>query len=425
MREWINFYPKNNEVFRKKVIDYTYKVKTAIILTNSNFLNEKKYKKYSKFNFLAGIDKVAEVTNLLKNNNKIINDWYFGFFNYNFNNISSNKSATVNFPNSYFFQPKWLIKEDNSQWKIGFLKSISDKNEALSLIDIIETYKDEKRITQSKIKIEQSLSEEAYLEKFAQIKSHISNNNLSAINLAIEFYANNSVLNPTLSFHKLNKLSPMPFSSFVKLDNNYALVFSPERYLQKTSNKIVTMPMKGTARKSNNNEENIKILSNMLSSQKERAENITTVEEIRKQLLSISSQTSINTEELCSGYDFPNIFQMVSTLSAELMSDKTWFDAIISTFPMGSMTGVPKTKAIDLIEQFEPNNRSLFSGSIGYITPNKDFDFNVVIRSLFYDEKNKKLSFWAGSAITSSSVGEDEYKECLTKSSIIKKYLTD
>ncbi len=116
---------------------------------------------------------------------------------------------------------------------------------------------------------------------------------------------------------------------------------------------------------------------------------------------------------------------MVSTISAELLTNKNWFDAIKATFPMGSITGVPKERAIELIENLEPNNRSLFSGSIGYLSPKKDFDFNVVIRSLFYDEKENNLSFWAGSAITTNSVGEEEYEECLTKSAIIKKYLTD
>lgn len=425
MRKWVSFFPKKSDLFKEKITAYTEQVENSIILNSSNFINEKKYKEYSKFNFLAGFEEVSKILDLDNNFRRLEDDWYLGFLNYNFNNISSKKDSIIYFPNSYFFQPKWLIIEENSQWKIGFLENISNKEEALEFIKNIELYKSNKTNALDKTEIKQSLSKTEYLEKFNKIKSEIYKGNLSVINLAIEFYCNNITLNPASTFININKLSPMPFSSFIKIKSKYALVFSPERYLQKNSNKIITMPMKGTAGKSNNSNENINILNKLLSSQKERGENITTVEEIKKQLSTISKEKSIVIEELCSVYDFPNVYQMVSTISAELLTNKNWFDAIKATFPMGSITGVPKERAIELIENLEPNNRSLFSGSIGYLSPKKDFDFNVVIRSLFYDEKENNLSFWAGSAITTNSVGEEEYEECLTKSAIIKKYLTN
>lgn len=171
MRKWVSFFPKKSDLFKEKITAYTEQVENSIILNSSNFINEKKYKEYSKFNFLAGFEEVSKILDLDNNFRRLEDDWYLGFLNYNFNNISSKKDSIIYFPNSYFFQPKWLIIEENSQWKIGFLENISNKEEALEFIKNIELYKSNKTNALDKTEIKQSLSKTEYLEKFNKIKS--------------------------------------------------------------------------------------------------------------------------------------------------------------------------------------------------------------------------------------------------------------
>jgi para-aminobenzoate synthetase component 1 len=157
---------------------------------------------------------------------------------------------------------------------------------------------------------------------------------------------------------------------------------------------------------------------------KERAENIMIVDLVRNDLSKIAMKDSVNVTELCGIYSFPFVHQMISTISAEIR-DQTFYDIIKATFPMGSMTGAPKISSMKYIEQFEIVKRGLYSGSVGYIAPGMDFDFNVVIRSLQYNSTDNYLSYMTGSAITALSDPEKEYKECLLKayavSSIQKK----
>jgi para-aminobenzoate synthetase component 1 len=144
---------------------------------------------------------------------------------------------------------------------------------------------------------------------------------------------------------------------------------------------------------------------------------------VRNDLSKICEEASVQVEELFGIYSFPQVHQMVSTVSGRLRNDIHFIEAIKATFPMGSMTGAPKKRVMQLIEQYEQTRRGIFSGAVGYITPEGDFDFNVVIRSIMYNEANKYLSFQAGSAITFYSDPEKEYEECLLKAAAIKKVL--
>lgn len=413
MRKWITFKPINENYFSAKIVDFAQNINNALILTDANFKQEKEYQKLSNLHLLAGFYANSFITQLT---DVIVNDWYLGFISYRSN---ENKKATIDFPNIYFFQPQFLIIKNNGIWKIGYLSNKTELD-ALNFIQEIENIEITEEKTFERPDIKSSFTKEEYLHIFEKIQRQIKNNKLLEINLAIEFMVDNIKLSPSTTFEKLNSQSPMPLSAFLKHNDKYAFCASPERYLQKKGDKIFTMPMKGTAKKGKSESENRIIADKLRKSEKERAENIMVVEGIKNQLINISKKDSINVDELCGVYSFPNIYQMVSTISATLKNNTKWYEAIESTFPMGSMTGVPQQKAMELIDELEPNNRGLFSGAIGYITPEKDFDFNVVIRSLFYDNKNKKTSFWAGSAITKEAVGEDEYEECMVKSEVIK-----
>ena len=231
-------------------------------------------------------------------------------------------------------------------------------------------------------------------------------------------------MDPLEVYLKLSHLSPNPFAAFYKLNDKYLLCSSPERYLKKQENKIFSQPIKGTSKRIlndiNEDEESKKMLS---LSEKETSENVMVVDLVRNDLSKVCIEGSVKVEELFGVYTFPQVHQMISTVSGTIDKDARLSDILKATFPMGSMTGVPKKSVMQLIEKYERTRRGLFSGAIGYITPEGDFDFNVVIRSILYNSTNKYLSIQAGSAITFYSEPENEYEECLIKIEAMKKVL--
>jgi para-aminobenzoate synthetase component 1 len=139
------------------------------------------------------------------------------------------------------------------------------------------------------------------------------------------------------------------------------------------------------------------------------------VDLVRNDLARCCELGSVTVDELFGIYSFPQVHQMISTVSGRLRDDMSFADALKYSFPMGSMTGAPKVKVMELIETYEAARRELFSGTLGYITPGGDFDFNVVIRSLFYNENSKRLSYQTGGAITYDSTAEQEWEEMRLK----------
>jgi para-aminobenzoate synthetase component 1 len=217
----------------------------------------------------------------------------------------------------------------------------------------------------------------------------------------------------------LLKKSPVPFGAFVKSNGCYLMCASPERFLKKTGNRMLSQPIKGTSKRGVNEAEDIALKQALLNSEKERAENLMIVDLVRNDLARSAKTGTVKVEELFGIYSFEQVHQMISTVSATLADGIHWVDALKYAFPMGSMTGAPKISAMHLIEQYERTARGLYSGAVGYITPEGDFDFNVVIRSLQYNSINQFLNFEVGGAITYDSIPEKEYEECLIKAGAI------
>ncbi len=190
---------------------------------------------------------------------------------------------------------------------------------------------------------------------------------------------------------------------------------SPERYLKKDDIKVISQPIKGTAKRFENEKLDKKSKNDLAENPKERSENIMIVDLVRNDLSHTATKGSVEVEELCEIYSFKQVHQMISTVVSNVEPNTSSIEIIKTTFPMGSMTGAPKISAMKIIEELEETKRGLYSGCVGYFTPNGDFDFNVVIRSILYNAKKEYLSFSVGSAITSKSVPENEYKECLLK----------
>ncbi|WP_396137872.1 anthranilate synthase component I family protein [Flavobacterium sp.] len=343
-------------------------------------------------------------------------DWLFGYLSYDLKNdteeLHSNNFDGLAFPDLFFFQPKKLFLIKGNQVEMQYLRMCDDEIEAdfkeiLSIASIIHH--------PSSIKIHQRISKENYLLKVSKMLEHIQRGDIYEANFCMEFYAENAQIDPLEIYHKLNTISEPPFAVYFKNQYHYLLSASPERYLLKDGTKVISQPIKGTAKRSEDSILDEQLKSNLVQNEKERSENIMIVDLVRNDLSHTATKGSVQVEELCQIYSFKQLHQMISTIVSEVENTTSPVEIIRTTFPMGSMTGAPKISAMQIIEELEETKRGLYSGAVGYFTPNGDFDFNVVIRSILYNAKNEYLSFSVGSAITSQAIPEQEYEECLLK----------
>jgi para-aminobenzoate synthetase component 1 len=351
------------------------------------------------------------------------NDWIFGHLSYDLKNnieeLSSGNIDFIQFPSMFFFVPEIILILKEDQLQIGVVNSEADTvfNEILSSIAATLP-------VNTSINLKARFSKEEYLETIKQIQQNILRGDCYEINFCQEFYSDDVEMNPVNVYAKLAEISPNPFAAFYKLNDKYLLCSSPERYLKKEGNSILSQPIKGTAKR---NISDIKVdyqnRQDLIKSEKETSENVMVVDLVRNDLSKICEEGSVSVTELFGIYSFPQVHQMISTVAGKVMPDVGFVDILKATFPMGSMTGVPKKRVMQLIEEYERTKRGLFSGAIGYITPDGDFDFNVVIRSILYNATNKYVSLQAGSAITFYSDAEKEYEECLIKIEAMRKVL--
>lgn len=350
-------------------------------------------------------------------------EWLFGHFGYDLKNetekLSSRQLDDIGFSDLHFFVPEIVIELNNVTVKFF---TYADAEEIYNQIRTAATEIKEQVKTSTVVK--NKINKEAYIAIIEKLKEHILRGDCYEINFCQEFFAANAVIDPLYIYNHLTELSPNPFSAFYKLNTRYCLCASPERYLKKEGNKIFSQPIKGTTKRDFTNEEADEAAKNyLLQSSKEKSENVMIVDLVRNDLSRICKPGSVQVDELFGLYSFPQVHQMISTISGELEDDLNWIDCIKATFPMGSMTGAPKKKVLELIEQYEQTKRGLFSGAIGYVKPDGDFDFNVVIRSMLYNETNKYLSFQTGGGITYNSDAAKEYEESLLKAEAMIKVL--
>lgn len=343
--------------------------------------------------------------------------YIFGYLSYDLKNdvehLKSSNFDGLNFPDLHFWKPKYVVQLQ----KENYIFLQGDKNE--EIFDFLNYFLEEEadaNFHKFKIEFQARTSKADYIKNVNKLKSSIQRGDVYEVNYCQEFYAENVKIDfPDDTYFKLNNISKAPFSSFLKLKDYLVFCGSPERYIQKKGNKLISQPIKGTAAR---NEDGIIDNQNKLTlekSQKERSENVMIVDLVRNDFSKIAAKGTVNVEELCKVYSFATVHQMISTIACEPTETTNFTDIIRATFPMGSMTGAPKISAMELIEKHEDFKRGLYSGSIGYISPNGDFDFNVVIRSLIYNRKTNYLSCAVGGAITIQSDPEAEYEECQIK----------
>lgn len=349
-------------------------------------------------------------------------DWIFGHINFEvgYALMQLEKPATTkpSFPEMFFFQPEIIITIKHGTVCIS---SLVNNTEAVFKGIQAASFSDESD-TLFHIPVKANLSKAAYLEKIEKIKQHIKRGDCYEMNFCQQFYAESITANPLSLYKKLTAISPAPFATYYKINQHHLLSASPERFIQKQANKLISQPIKGTIKRDMQNPEQDALLKQQLAnSEKNQSENVMIVDLVRNDLSRIAARGSVQVEELFGIYAFPQVYQMISTISC---TTDTGVGAILkAVFPMGSMTGAPKKRVMELTRLYETLPRGLYSGTVGYIDPSGNFDFNVVIRSILYYAAEKYLEYYVGGGITWNSDPEEEYLECLLKAEGIKKVL--
>jgi para-aminobenzoate synthetase component 1 len=350
-------------------------------------------------------------------------DWLFGCFSYDLKNeteaLRSAHPDGIGFPDLVFWVPETVIGIRHGQLEIHCLRQ--DPRSVLSTIQAIRPATSPS--IHPPIALQPRVSKEDYLRAVDAIRQHIIDGDVYELNYCQEFFAEHADINPVVVFERLMALSRAPFSAWLRVEDRYALCASPERFLKHDNSVLFSQPIKGTRRRGGTEAEDADIREALLNSEKDRAENVMIVDLVRNDLARSCVPGSVVVDELFGIYTFPTVHQMISTVRGRLRPEVHPLEALRNAFPMGSMTGAPKVMAMQLIERYERSRRGLYSGAIGYITPEGHFDFNVVIRSILYHSGNQYVSASVGGAIVYDSRPEEEYEECLVKVEALKRAL--
>lgn len=351
-------------------------------------------------------------------------DWIFGYLGYELGyaleGLSIDLPDPMGFPDLTFFVPEYVFLLSGETLRIG-----TRGGDAETIWkEICATPVPTTVVAGEPPLLRARFSEREYLDTVAHLQRHIARGDCYEITFCQEFFVENIAPDPLSVYRRLADLSPNPSSAYYALDGRYLLCASPERYLQHRGGRLLSQPIKGTARRwPDDPDRDLQQRETLFNSPKERSENVMIVDLVRNDLSRVCAEGSVRVDELWGIYAFPQVFQMISSVSGILAGGLDWVQALKATFPMGSMTGAPKRRAMELIGAYEKTKRGLYSGAVGYVEPGGDFDFNVVIRSILYNASRRYLSFPAGSAITAAADPLQEYAECLLKADAMKKAL--
>ena len=417
----------NIDLFKEQLLLWAQQFKTAVWLDSNNY-----YQKYSNFDAVLAVDSISKIesnyTNAfqqLKNYQTEVQDYIFGYLSYDLKNdvenLTSNNIDELHFPDLFFFQPKKIFLLKGTTIEVKYISIL--ENEIKTDIENIYAETNSKQPTNSQVKIKLRVHKDEYFQKIQTILNHIHRGNIYEVNFCQEFYSENTTINPVEIYQNLNEISKPPFATFLKLNDSFLISASPERYLKKEGDTVISQPIKGTERRASTKEDDLKLIKELEQNPKERAENIMIVDLVRNDLSRSAIKGSVKVDELCKVYTFEQVHQLISTVSCKVKDTFHPVDIIKNTFPMGSMTGAPKISALKIIEELEETKRGVYSGAVGYFTPNNNFDFNVVIRSILYNSSKKYVSYSVGGAITAQSDPEKEYEECLLKAKAMKQVL--
>lgn len=372
---------------------------------------------------LHEIAPTEDIFRQLRESRKAHPGWWFGRMNYDLKNhvekLSSENSALFNWTDVRFFLAGWVLTSKKGVLHLHLHSDYGDEEKWRNAGNLDSS----KSLASPSVTLEPQMSRSTYLEKANSLLAHIHRGDIYEVNFCQQFIAEQVDLNPVAVYLDLVEAASPPMGAFWHAENEWAISMSPERYLRKSGQRLISQPIKGTAKRSKDEQEDRVLADDLFNSQKERAENVMIVDLVRNDLSRVAERSSVEVTELFGIHSFKTVHQMISTVEANLKPEHDIWDAIQASFPMGSMTGAPKVSAMKLIEEHEIHKRELYSGSIGYITPEDDFDFSVVIRTILYDSENRSASVSVGSALTAEANPESEWEECLIKLDALKKVL--
>jgi para-aminobenzoate synthetase component 1 len=417
----------NPSLFKEQLLYWAQQFREVAFLDSNSYPQA-----YSSYDCLLAVDAFTllqtDYDNAfedLKQYQQTTKDWLFGYLSYDLKNdserLQSNNFDGLDFPDLFFFQPKKIFLLKGNQLETRYLHLCDD--ELQEDYQDITTIVPQQSTASESVVVQARIDQKKYLEQVQKMQEYIHKGDIYEANFCMEFYAENATIQPLEKFQKLNAISQPPFAVFLKNNQQYLLSATPERYLRKEGEDLISQPIKGTAKRYEDPVADEKAKEDLASNPKERAENIMITDLVRNDLSRTAQKGSVQVEELCGIYSFMQVHQMISTITSKMDEKYSVIDVLRLTFPMGSMTGAPKISAMKIIEELEATKRGLYSGAVGYFTPEGDFDFNVVIRSILYNQKKQYLSFSVGSAITALSVPEQEYEECLLKAKAMKSVL--
>lgn len=405
------------DAFKQKALRWAHQFGVVCLLDS----NEYQPQRYTSLQWKLAVDEKKDWTNDvslnyfsdLKSYLESKQNAVFGFLSYDLKNefeklYSANQSG-IDFPTLFFFEPRYTFEIIGDKLTVN-----RNYPETFELLETIQNFNTNTANKTSAITLQSRTERDIYLQQVNKIRRKIEEGDFYEINYCNEFYSEGKKIDPISTYLSLNKKAKAPFSAFFKLHNKYIICASPERFLKKEGSKLISQPIKGTCKKGGTKRENELLQQTLKNDIKERAENVMIVDLVRNDLAKSSKAGSVKVEELFGIYEFETVNHMISTVVSEADNNQT-SSILQHAFPMGSMTGAPKVEVMKNIEAFENFKRGIFSGSIGYIAPNGDFDFNVVIRSIFYDDISMYVSVPVGGAITYDSVPESEWEELILK----------
>lgn len=405
-----------NTLFLKKALHWAQQFKSACLFHSNGY-----HDPHSNVECMLTVDPTAEFfadnTDTFEKIEQFKIDhpdqWVVGLLSYDLKNeieeLQTSFPNPLRFPEAYFFVPKTTLLFGQGTVEIH---SDADAHDVFDAIQATEGY-DKPFCFDGKFQTR--ISKQDYLETFDSLKQHIQRGDIYEINLCQEFFVENAQLAPVEAYWRLNDTSPTPFSTFFKLDDKYILSASPERFLAKRGQTLISQPIKGTAPRGKDPDEDVLIKQQLLNNPKEIAENVMIVDLVRNDMTRSAKAGTVAAERRLEVHSFKQVHQLISTITCQINPDISDLDAIKQVFPAGSMTGAPKISAMQLCDRYEKSKRGIYAGAVGYFAPHGDFDFNVIIRTLLYNETTKYLSFHTGGAITIDADGEQEYQECLIK----------
>ena len=418
---WRSFPIADVSGFKQKVLNWLRSVNTFCFLDNQHYDMPSHG---AELLVGAGVREWVEGTNLQTADPLFENaEWLFGHLSYELtyylHHLPSAKKEKIGFPPFYFFLPEVVLQLKGSVLTVYAPDPVRIREEIEQAGNCLAAS------PASLFAAQPVLSKEAYVEKIKALQAHILRGDCYEINFCQEFFATDTVLEPFAAFARLMQVSPNPFSALYRLNEKFLLCASPERFLTKKGTRILSQPIKGTIQRDlSDAAHDADLKTSLRLSPKEQAENVMVVDLVRNDLVRICQPATVQVDELFGAYSFPQVHQLISTVSGELKDHLLFSQIMEACFPMGSMTGAPKRRVMELIEEHEPSARGIFSGSVGYKTPDGDFDFNVVIRSIMYNREKGMLSYQVGSGITFYSDAEKEWEECMLKAEAIRKVLS-